>query len=259
MLDPNAPEQTTQPRKLVLPAHPGDQLHPNDRTQHVRPEQLIRQNSAPPPAGPLTKLRYFWSKDPAYKILILAVAAVVVSALIFSVLGTIALIQNSNGATQDISIPQNPPTATSPGNPTFPTPGGTSGSTTSSQPPKHATITVTPDVTSTAQQPSGQNATVQITYAPNVVANNSQVTVEVATNQPSANVELQVRYSGPPYYYTSQPRQTDSNGAATLLWRVHVRGSGFGQVAATVIAVLTDQNGVSVTSAPVIVTIYTQG
>jgi hypothetical protein len=261
MLDPNGPEQTTQPRKLVLPASPGDQNRPNDQTQYVRPEQLIRPTSTPPPGKPMAKLKYFWSKDPAYKVLIIAVATVVVSGLIFSILGSISLLQNSNSASQDNSTPQNPPTATSPGNPTFPTPGGTSVSTASSQPPKKGVVTVTPDVQSTPVTSPGQGGSlgVQILYIPTVVENNSRTVVDVSTNQTFATVVLQVKYNAFPFNYTSQPVPTDGNGEANPVWRVHVRGNGSGTVAATVVAIVTDQNGQQSASAPANVIIYTAG
>ena len=73
---PNAPEQTTQPRKLVLPAYPDEQQNIN-RKLHVPPEQLIRPSTSPPPANPMAKLQYFWRKDLAYKVLIIASATVI--------------------------------------------------------------------------------------------------------------------------------------------------------------------------------------
>src|SRR5215471_18634605 len=142
----DAPGETTQPRRLVLPAY-SDEGQGSNTMPHVQPEQLIRRNTMPPPGNPLTKLGHFWRKDPAHKVLIIAITAVVLSAIIFSILGSLTLL-NSNG--QEIS--PNPPTGATGTvviNPTFPTPSGTNGSTASSQPPKHSTLTVTPDVTST--------------------------------------------------------------------------------------------------------------
>ncbi len=255
MLDqPDAPEQITQPRKLVLPAYPDEQR----QNTTIRPEQLIRGKSSLPPGGPMTKLNYFWRKDPAYKVLIIAITAVVISGIIFSIFGSLALLQNSN-ATPDSSSPQNPaPGSTVVLNPTFPAPNATSASTASSQPPKHTTPTVTPDVPSGQPTPS-QNGSlaVQITNIPNPVANNSVVIVDVSTNQLFASVQLQVRYSSPPFYYTSPSRPTDGSGSASIPWRIHVRGNGIGQTTAIVVAVVTDQNGQQSSSAQMLVQIIT--
>jgi hypothetical protein len=98
---------------------------------------------------------------------------------------------------------------------------------------------------------------VQIVYIPNPVANNSVVTVDVSTTQLFANVQLQVRYSAAPFYYTSPTRQTDGSGSASIPWRIHVRGNGIGQTTAIVVAVVTDQNGQQATSAQALVQIIT--
>lgn len=267
---PNAPEQSTQPRKLVLPAYPDEQQNVNSKL-HLRPEQLIRPGSeargahfksSPPPTNPMAKLQYFWRKDPAYKVLIIASATVIVASIIFTILGSITFLQNSNGTTQDNTIPQNPPTGVPASGtvdlrPTFPTPSGSNGSTTSSQPPAHTTPTLEPGVPTPNQNGS---MVVVITNPPVQVTNNSRVAVDVVTNDIFAEVRLQVEYNAPPFSYVTQLYPTDGNGSAIIPWRVHVGGRGFDPVTATLVAIAVDSsNGQQNNSASVVVRVDTTG
>ncbi len=266
---PNAPEQTTQPRKLVLPAYPDEQQNVNSKL-HVRPEQLIHPNTATahPPTNPLAKLQYFWRRDPAYKVLIIATVTVIVAGIIFTILGSIAFFQNSiaffqnsNGVTQD-TIPQNPPSGTVDIHPTFPTPSGGNGSTTSSQPPAHGTPGIIPASPSSQQPTPSQSGSliIAITNYPVVVTNNSKITVSVATNDIFAEVRLQVEYNAPPYSLATPLYPTDGSGNAIIPWRVHVRRDGSGLATATVVAIAIDQSsGQQNTSAPVEIRIDTTG
>ncbi len=258
---PNAPGQTPQPRKIVLPAYPDEQQNINSKL-HLRPDQLIHPTAAPPPTNPMAKLQYFWRKDPAYKVLIIASATVIVASIIFTILGSITFLQNSNGTTQDVTIPQNPPTGVPASgtvdlHPTFPTPSGSNGSTTSSQPPKHSTPIFGPDVPTPSQNGS---LIVAITNPPVVVANGSKVTVNVATNDIFAEVRLQVDYNAPPFSYASPLYSTDGSGNANITWRVHVHGGGFDPVTATLVAIAIDSsNGQQNSSAPVVIRVDTTG
>lgn len=268
---PNAPEQTTQPRKLVLPAYPDEQQNVNSKL-HVRPEQLIHPNtgsgacgahfkSSHLPTNPLAKLQYFWRRDPAYKVLIIATVTVIVAGIIFTILGSIAFFQNSNGVTQD-TIPQNPPSGTVDIHPTFPTPSGGNGSTTSSQPPAHGTPGIIPASPSSQQPTPSQSGSliIAITNYPVVVTNNSKITVSVATNDIFAEVRLQVEYNAPPYSLATPLYPTDGSGNAIIPWRVHVRRDGSGLANATVVAIAIDQSsGQQNTSAPVEIRIDTTG
>jgi hypothetical protein len=262
MLDqPNAPGQTPQPRKLVLPTYPDEQQNINSKL-HVQPDQLIHPTAAPPPTNPMAKLQYFWRKDPAYKVLIIASATVIVASIIFTILGSITFLQNSNGTTQDVTIPQNPPTGVPASgtvdlHPTFPTPSGSNGSTTSSQPPAHTTPTLEPGVPTPGQSGS---LIVAITNPPVVVANGSKVTVNVATNDIFAEVRLQVDYNAPPFSYASPLYSTDGSGNANITWRVHVHGGGLDPVTATLVAIAIDSsNGQQNSSAPVVIRVDTTG
>src|SRR5437016_396444 len=62
----------------------------------IRPEQLIRPQAAPLPKSPVAKLRYFWGKDPAYKVLIIAVGTVLLAGLLSISLVANAMLRNPN-------------------------------------------------------------------------------------------------------------------------------------------------------------------
>src|SRR5207248_2169870 len=85
--------------------------------------------------------------------------------------------------------------------PSFPTPGGNNGSTTTSQPPAHSTPTLTtdnnltPTVEPSPTAPGDGRLTVQITDIPNRVLNNSTVSVGVHTSEANVTVTLYVLYN----------------------------------------------------------------
>lgn len=260
--------------KLILPAIPDAKSSPysgplesnaySGPVQTVGPGQLLRPKVEQAPKDPIAKLGYYWRKDPAYKVLILATVMVVLAGIVFMSLASATILQIPNLLSQNNIAPQNGPSSTSgPVNlhPTFPTPGGGSGGTASSQPPSSSgtpVLQVTPTVsilpttppnpTPTAQ--SGGALTVQIVSIPSQVANNSTVWVAVTTNEPGVTVRLQISYSAPPFVGSSASRKTDDNGNAVLPWYVRVYRFG-GNVTATVVAVAVDQNGQQAESAPV--------
>lgn len=235
-------------------------IHGNQQPLQVKPEQLIRRDTAPPPTEPFARLKYFWRKDTAYKVVILAVTTVVVAGLIFGIFASVAILQNTKLAT---TVPNTPPTnipSTVDLRPTFPTPSGGSGSSTSSQPPIYSTPSFNPppEVTATPIiQPTAQPGVfaVQITNIPSIVPNGSTVAVEVTGSEANLVVSIQVYYNARPYAYASQPGLTDSNGNAVLLWRVQVYGRQLPTVTATVIAIATNQQGQRIVSTPVSVVI----
>jgi hypothetical protein len=270
----NASPVDIQP-KLVLPAPPTTDMptyseklavptYSAKYPTQVRPEHLIRRKTTATPKGPLAKLGYFWHKDPAYKAFIIAIAFVLLAAIFFVSLASIALLGNSSPSGNN-SLSQNPsnevsPTGTVDLRPIFPTPGGAGGSTASSQPPQQQTPVIQPTSNPSPQpspSPSGP-LTVQITNLPPRVSNNSRVNVSVSTSEGGVNVRLVVRYNVAPYYYQSNTRMTGPQGNANLSWSVNV--FGFGKNAtATVIAVATDQNGHVASSPPGTVQIVLRG
>jgi hypothetical protein len=242
---PNAQKRASQPGNPTLPAYPGQQP----------PVKPVGVSLAPTPdstmpsfSNPFLKLDYFWREDAAHKVLLLAVAAIVISGVLFMALGSASLLQGLGFTTQNTTAPQNPsaevhPSGTVDLHPTFPTPSGGTGSTTSSQPPPSSSFYPTPDTTSILQPTGTGSLTVQITSIPSQVSNRSRVFVDVATSEGDVAVRLQVYYNTQPFSYNSGLRTTDSNGNASIPWRVQVNTHGSSQVIATVEAVAIDQNG----------------
>jgi len=267
---PDTQGQQPQQGKLVLPTYSGEErrMYASPQTIQVRPDQLIHQTTTPAPKHPLVKLGYFWRKDPAYKVLIIATGMVLVAGILFMTLVSSAIIRNPNLFAQNGTISQNPPTGVNPAGtvdlrPTFPTPGGGQGSNSSSQPPAQSTPALQPTESATATpQPSpgsGGTLTIQIVSIPQQVINGSTVPVEVMASEAGASVRLQVLYDAAPYYYTSGSQTTDGSGNATLSWHVHVTGFKAKGVVARVVAVATDQNGQQAVSQAVTVQVIMLG
>src|SRR6266568_2872208 len=259
---PNTQEQRPRPGRLVLPVHPAEeqgvnigQLPPAGPSQYAH---FATTSTFTNIASSFQKLGRFWRKDAAYKVLMIAVAAVVLSGILFMALGFLS---------QNVIVPQNPSaearvTGTVDLHPTFPTPSGGNGTSKSSQPPPGSSSYLPPtstDSTPTPQPTASAQLTVQITSIPSQVPNRSTVLVSVTTSEPQIDVKLQVYYNAPPYTYTSITRTTDGGGNVTLPWRVQVTARGIGSIAAIVQAVATDQNGQRVVSPAVKVIVITSG
>ena len=248
--------------KLVLPAPLDESPSGGQPRVQISPGQLIRQKTTPAPAGMLPKLAYYWRKDPAYKVFIIAMVMVVLAGAVFASLAGSAFFGKSFFSN---SFPQNPPTVVAPSGtldlrPKFPTPGGGNGSGQSSQPPAQSTPSLgsTPTDSPTGQ-PSpttgpGGGLTVQITSYSPFVLNHTQVNIGVATNQPGITVWLLVRYNNQGFRSIVGPQTTDANGNATLSWLVS--DSSFGRKGSAVLtAAAADSNGQRVYSPPVTVQI----
>ncbi len=247
--EPNTQEQRSRPGQLVLPG-PSQYAH------------FATTSTFTNIANSFQKLGRFWRKDAAYKVLMIAVAAVVLSGILFMALGTTSLLQGLGFLSQNVIVPQNPSaeahiTGTVDLHPTFPTPSGGNGTSKSSQPPPSSSSYPPPSSDSTPTAPV--QLTVQITNIPPQVPNRSRVFVNVITSGPQIDVKLQVFYNAPPYTYTSVTRTTDGSGNAVIPWRVQVTARGSGSVIATVQAVATDQNGQRVVSQPVQVIVTITG
>lgn len=248
----NQPDSQQEPYtlsgKLILPAYPDEDYQRSSRplpAMPVQPAQLIQRKTPPLPQAPLAKLRYFWGKDPAYKVLVIAISAVVIAGLVLLSLVSNALLHNTKLFAVGSSLSQIPPTVAVPSgtidaHPTFPPPGGGTGSGTSSQPPAQTTPVLQPTTDNTPT--TGGQLTVSISGVPGRVQNNSVVSVSVTTSEPNVTVELEVKYTAPPYRYTSGTYTTDGYGNATINWSVNVFTFGR-HTQATVYAVAMDQNG----------------
>jgi len=250
---PNAQKQASQPQKPILPAYSDEQQYRN--TGRQPPVKRVGAQLAPTPdstmpsfSNPFLTLGYLWRKDAAYKVVILAVAAIAILGVLFMAPGSVSLLQGHGLTTQNATAPQNPSAEVrSSGiidlHPTFPTPSGGTGSSISSQPPSKSSFYPTPDTTSILQPTSSGSLTVLIAGIPSQVSNGSKVFVDVSTNEGDVVVRLQVNYNVPPFSYSSGLRTTDSNGNTSIPWRVQVNAQGSSQVSATVEAVAIDQNG----------------
>jgi hypothetical protein len=244
---PDTQEQEPQPGKLVLPTPPADEqrMYHGGQKAQLRPEQLIRNRPQPAPKGAGARLAYYWRKDPAYKVLMIAMAMVLLAGIIFVSLASAAFLGNPNffASSSSQNIPRGAnPTGTVDLRPGFPTPGGGNGSNQSSQPPMQQTPALQPTTDQQSPTPGGGGTlTVQITNLPSPVANGSKVNVDVSTSEPGVSVLLVIHYNAQGGRTTAGPQTTDSNGNATIPWFVFV----FGQrnIQATIYAVATDQNG----------------
>jgi hypothetical protein len=279
MIDhPDMHEPATAQEKLVLPAPPEQRPAPpvysdprlqvpdvySDPRMQVPPEMLIRHNAPPLPRSPLAKLVYFWRKDPAYKVLMIAVAMVVIAGLLLTTFVTSTLLHGFSTADP---VVQNPVATTQPvgtvdNRPTFPTPGGGDGSTVTSQPPMQSTPILqptTPPIQPSPSPPASGTLSLQITNIPNHVRNNTGVDVGVNTNEANISVSLVILYSSFPYRGTAGPVTTDTNGSANIRWFVFINAFSNRAVTASVYAVARDQNGQIVRSQPATVQVSMQG
>jgi len=264
MIDDPEQQIMPPPEKLILPAPPEPPAPPilsNPRGPQVRPEWLIQRHTSPPPRGLFARVRYFWQKDPAYKVLMVAVAVVLVAGLLLTTLATRAFLLNPNLFRSGYSSAavEATPAGTVDLRPTFPTPGGGQGSTSSSQPPAQNTPALQPTVTqqpNPTPQPGG--LTVQITSIPTRVQNGTTVPVGVTTSGAGVTVWLSVMYDASPFRGYAGPRITDGNGFATIPWTVNVFGAGR-HVLAVVTAYARDQQGQQTSSQPVVVQITAIG
>jgi hypothetical protein len=265
---PDTQEQKSQSEKLVLPAPPAEeqQMYYGGQKAQLRPEQLIRRQVQPAPKEVKARLAFYWHKDPAYKVLMIAMAMVLVAGVIFVSLASAAFLGNANlfatGYTPQ-AVPKGAnPTGTVDLRPTFTAPGGGIGTNQqSSQPPMGLTPALKP--TSTTGQPSptpggGGTLNVQFTSIPQQVMNGSYVSVGVNTGEPGATVELVIRYSSQGGRSTAGPQTTDSNGNASISWFVYTFGIGHKNIQAFVYALATDPNGQTARSQTVTVQIQTR-
>lgn len=239
--------ERASPEKLILPALPETQAPPIPTVAcpvPVKPEWLVRRQTPSLPRGPLARLRYFWRKDPAYKVLLVAVTIVLLAGLLLATLAASAFVRSGNQF-QSGAYTQTPAGATPTGTvdlrPIFPTPGGGLGSSSSSQPPVQATPSPQPTVQPTSPpQPAG--LTVQFTNIPTHVQSGSVVPVGVSTNEAGATVWLTIVYGAPPFRGYAGPRVADGNGFATIPWSVNVF-SGSRHSTAIVTAFARNQQG----------------
>ncbi|HEX6110481.1 MAG TPA: hypothetical protein VFZ02_13800 [Ktedonobacteraceae bacterium] len=265
---PETQEQKPQSGKLVLPVPPAEeqQMYYGGQKAQLRPEQLIRRQTQSAPTGVGARLAFYWRKDPAYKVLMIAMSMVLITGIIFVSLASAAFLGNSSSLASPSSpqaIPKGAnPTGTVDLRPAFPPPGGGSGSNQQdSQPPAQTTPALQPTSTDQQSPTPGGNGTlsVQFTSIPSQVVNGSYVLVGVNTSEPGASVLLVIRYSSHGGRSTAGPQITDSNGDASIPWLVSFFGFGQNSVQAYVYALATDQNGQRARSQTVTVQVLNRG
>lgn len=266
---PDTQEQKPVSEKLVLPAPPPgeQQMYYGGQMAQLRPEQLIRRQSQPAPKDVKARLAFYWHKDPAYKVLMIALTMVLVAGIIFVFLASAAFLGNSNYFASSYTpqaIPKGVnPTGTVDLRPTFPAPGGGIGTNQQSSQPSMRPTPVLQATKSTVQPSPTPTASgtlnVQITSIPQQAANGSYVSVGVNAGEPGASVVLVIRYSGQGGHTTAGPQTTDSNGNATIPWFVLTFGFGQKNVQADVYALATDPNGQRARSQTVTVQVLTRG
>jgi hypothetical protein len=262
MID-DRPELQGQPPaqpKLVLPGFQEDTYYPGAHTQrvYVHPDQM--QPKAPSrPGNPLARLGYLWHRDPAYKVLMVATAMVLLAGIIFatfivSMFAQAAPASQTNTAAQQTPAPAKPTSGTDL-QPTFPTPAGAQGGTKSNQPTNTGTPVVLPTLTPAPSptpvpqptQPPQGDVIPQIVDIPQQVHSNTVVPVTISVGQPGVEVRLQVTYDQALTMNMSGPKMTDDAGNVTLNWHVNV--FAFKQrLVARVTAFAIDQNGQQIQS-----------
>ena len=266
---PDIQEQEAQSQKLILPTPPAEQqqMYYGSQMAQIRPEQLIRPQTESTPAGMKARLAFYWHKDPAYKVLMIAMTMVLIAGVVFVSLASAAFLGNSNLFSSSYTpqaIPKgSDPTGIANPRPTFAPPGGGSGTNQqSSLPPTQPTPALQATNPTDQQTPTpgaGGTLNVQFTNIPSQVTNGSYVSVGVNTGEPGATVKLVIRYSGQGGQTTEGPVISDSNGDATIPWFVFTYTAGRKNAQADVYAVATDQNGQSSRSQTVTVLVLRSG
>jgi hypothetical protein len=233
--------------KLVLPAVPDEESPVVYHKASAQFQRLTRPGTTLPPAKPLAKLRYFWGKDPAYKVLMIAIGVVVAAGLVSLSLVSLALVHNPDlfgvGSTAQTVPLATPSVGTVDLQPTFAPPSGGKGSTSSSQPVVQSTPVIQPTATPPPNPtPSGGTLTIQILSIPNHVQNHTVVDVLVSSSEPNVTVWLYIQYPTYPYIGRAGPVTTDGIGNATIPWSVNIFFVN-PHTRATVHAIARDQNG----------------
>ncbi len=262
---PDTRPPTPSSGKLVLPdlSYEEQRVASGQYRTPFDPTLLIRQKTPPPPKKVLPKLVWYWRKDPAYKVFMIALAMVVVASAVLVALVSASMVSRPSSSP---GYSQTPPTKVVQvgqvdQHPAFPTPSGGKGTAQSSQPPAQSTPSLGNQPTATVQptvQPGGQLA-LQINNAPGAVNNNSRVDITVSSNQPGVSVYLQIHYNVQPSRGFAGPSTTDANGNATITWSVFVFAIGRRNVQATLTAIATGQNGQRVSSNPVVIQVLLNG
>jgi serine/threonine protein kinase len=115
--------------------------------------------------------------------------------------------------------------------------------------------TIPPSPTDKPGSKNKQPLTVQITNPPMRVQNNSQVNVDVSTNEPGVTVTLRVSYNAPSPQDVILQKITDSSGQAIFSWQVQVPNTLSSNTIATLTVSALDQYGRQAEAASLTVTV----
>ena len=216
-----------------------------------------------PPGPPHSKIATLWKKDPAYRVLFVAIGVVLLCSLGGSLL-LVSAVGHSGQAGQQAN--SNVSSVSTSNTPTVPTPDPNKQLQATTQAATATALAVTPtqqpmptptptQPTPTPTQPTptppptlNNNGplSVQINNLPGSADNHSTVPVTVTANHPGTIVRLVVSYSGAqPSSYASGSQSVDANGNTTIYWNIDEQRSRFfgNTVIARVMAVAQDQNG----------------
>jgi hypothetical protein len=264
---PNEP--TIAQKSIILSApleqQPSSQFPNAQQTRLVRPEDLVRMPKTALPANPVARISYLWKRDPAYRVLFIAISVVILSSFVFvSLVSGMFNQPNTQNAQGDGTNPQQSTNLGGVNTSSTPTvvPTSVPASTVAAIPTLIPTPTPFPTPTEApTQPPTNARLTVQISNIPQKVKNNTSISVDVTTNEPGASVFLVVKYvAAAPFYSKGQPQSTDDNGNSTILWQVEVVPIRPGAtITAQVSVVAQNQRGMYVTSPETTVQITTKG
>jgi len=105
---PDTDLPTPSSSKLVLPdlSDEEQRVASGQFRAQIHPGLLIRQTTPPAPKKVLPKLAWYWRKDPAYKVFMIAIAMVVVASIVLVSLVSSALFgHSSSGASLSLTPP----------------------------------------------------------------------------------------------------------------------------------------------------------
>jgi serine/threonine protein kinase len=158
--------------------------------------------------------------------------------------------QTSSRSSQQRSARASNPTSTSgPANKQAPSARGTTTTTSpGSTPVPDPTLPVSP--TDQPGSKSKQSLTVQIMNPPVQVQNNTQVNIDVSTNEPGVSVTIHVTYNASSPKDAFVQRIADSNGHAIFSWQVQVPDARSSTITATLKVSAVDRNGQKAEAAP---------
>ncbi|GCE10237.1 hypothetical protein [Tengunoibacter tsumagoiensis] len=247
--DPSTPVQQ-QPGSQQWTPHSA----PTERfvRKPIGPEQLIRQPASPLPKNPVQRMGQLWKSDPAYKVLFIAIGTILLSGLVGAILLTSWIFSSAQPSSTNSASATTPGAKVSVVSQNTPTPVPTA------QPTPIPTIvpailpTTAPTAPPTPTPDPNTPLTVDCNGLPGQAQNRTTLSVSIHTNKPGVSVKLTVIYNALPGFYNSSTVTTDSQGNASVPWKIAVQTFQHNtKVTATVTAIAQSATGQSATSQPI--------